>query len=55
MHSFAHIPQELEELTNKCARSCNKLRAELATDARSNIDSILTDLCPIFDLKVGPL
>lgn len=42
---------ELEALSNECARLCNRIRATLADDDKANLDKTLALLAPMFDLN----
>lgn len=41
--------EELEELSSECAHICNSARAKLQQSDREQIDSMLTQLVPLFD------
>ncbi|KAK9819865.1 hypothetical protein WJX72_003448 [[Myrmecia] bisecta] len=43
--------EELEALSNECARVCNRLRARLPDADKAQLDSTLTMLSPLFNLE----
>jgi len=44
--------EELENLSNECARVCNQRRAKLVAGARERVDRAIADLAPTFDGQV---
>ena len=43
--------EELERLSNECARVCNQRRTRLQEGAREKVDRAIAELAPIFDVQ----
>jgi hypothetical protein len=46
---------ELESLSNECARACNRRRSKLDVPGQERLDRAFASLAPTFDVQVPPV